>query len=148
MYPCFVQFLRHPHRHRAPTSLSLRLASCCKVQVVKGGAGLRICERSLTSATRQSPPTSRSRSVAACSLSSSSTFLPLAILPVVSSKSLPLATRTPPTDCSVACKTAFHIRQWRENRPQIPIFAGFEGAPLFLTLHQQPHCHRLHAACR
>src|ERR1700761_9135753 len=77
---------------------SLRFDSCCNVEVVNGGDGERTCERCSTETTLKSRPLSLASRVRACGSESNKTFAPADTLPVVSSKSLPVARRTPPSE--------------------------------------------------
>ena len=85
-------------------SRSLRLASCCRVLVVKGGTGLRSVGFSSTAATRHGAfCTACWRARASASLSSRA-LVPALRAPVVSSKSPPPAIRSPFTWLSFASK--------------------------------------------
>ena len=70
---------------------SLRLDSCCKVEVVKGGEGLRVVGFSSVFVTVQGLPSSLSLRALASASFSSTTLRPWAIFPVLGSKSLPVA---------------------------------------------------------
>ena len=85
-------------------SRSLRLASCCRVLVVKGGTGLRTVGFSSTAVTRQGPASTAATRERASFSASSRTLLPVLRAPVLSSKSLPPAIRSPFTWLSLASK--------------------------------------------
>ena len=87
-------------------SRSLRLDSCCRVLVVKGGTGLRTVGFSSTVATRQGELSTAAFRAAASPSLSSLTLLPALRPPVVSSKSEPPAMRSAPTWVSLASKGA------------------------------------------
>ena len=65
------------------------------MEVVKGGEGLRVTAFSSKLATVQGLPDNRCFKASEAASSSKTTFRPEAIFPVVSSKSLPVATFTP-----------------------------------------------------
>ena len=85
-------------------SRSLRLASCCRVLVVKGATGLRTVGFSSTAATVQGAASTASRSWRASASASRRTLLPALRPPVLSSKSEPPAIFTPPNWLSLASK--------------------------------------------
>ena len=83
---------------------SLRFASCCRVLVVKGATGLRTVGFASTAATCQRPAMAACCRARASASANNFTLLPTLIAPVLSSKSEPFATRSPPKWVNLASK--------------------------------------------
>ena len=88
-------------------SPSLRLDSCWRVEVVKGGAGFLVEGFSSVWDTCQGLPVRRFFKAKASASLRTTTSLPRLKLPVVASKSLPVATRLPATVISFVSKGLF-----------------------------------------
>ena len=109
---------------------SLREASCCRVEVVKGGGGLRRCGFVSILATVKLPPRarpSRRRAVVSSGMSSLSSFLP--------------SKPTSRADEGLALGG-------RELGHDRPVFLRLEHLDLGLAVADQAERHRLHAAGR
>ena len=109
---------------------SLRLASCCSVEVVNGGGGLRLAGLASTVATVKAALSS------ACLKASASAPVPM------SSRWIFL----PSAPTRRASKVVAARR--RERRDQRPVFARDEFLDFELAVADEPQRHRLHAAGR
>ena len=89
---------------RLASKRSLRLPSCWRVEVVKGGEGVRVKGFSSAERILNSPDSSFAWSALASSAFRSSTSSRFS-LPVSGSKSLPLAMRLPPSEVRRASKS-------------------------------------------
>ena len=105
----------------------MRLASCCSVEVVKGGGGLRLVRLRSIVATRKAPASTASFARAASAALASDELLEL----------LPLQLAEPGGEALA--------RRGRELGLDRPVFAGAEGLDLGLALADQAERHRLHA---